>query len=134
MPGAANSAAISGRLNAEGFRPPKRLDRNTGQLVQRLKLQLGLARRERHGSQTGLKGDEFRPTGVLRQLAISRDMSRRWLRARWLTMRRDEDDYHAIRADASELRRLREFRHLSRAFANKDRLARLQVPKPRPER
>src|SRR5207248_2333183 len=49
-----NAAAIAGRLNAEGFRPPKRAGRFTGEMVRRLTAHLGLARRERHGSVTGL--------------------------------------------------------------------------------
>ena len=130
----ASSAAIAERLNAEGFRPPKRSDQFTDQMVQRLTLHLGLARRERHGSRTSLKRDEYRPEGLSRQLGISRDMIRRWLRAGWLTMRRDEDGHHVIWADAPELRRLRELPQLPRTWANKGRLARLQVPKPRPER
>ena len=38
----------------------------------------------------------------------SRDTVRRWLRAGWLTSRRDAEGHHVIWADASELRRLRE--------------------------
>jgi len=36
-----------------------------------------------------------------------------------------------IRADAGELRRLRELHALPRAWANKERLAELKQPKPR---
>jgi DNA invertase Pin-like site-specific DNA recombinase len=45
-----NSAAIAEQLNAEGFCPPKRTDRFTGEMVRRLTAHLGLARRQRHGS------------------------------------------------------------------------------------
>jgi DNA invertase Pin-like site-specific DNA recombinase len=45
-----NAAAIAERLNAEGFCPPKRTTRFTGEMVRRLTAHLGLARRQRHGS------------------------------------------------------------------------------------
>jgi DNA invertase Pin-like site-specific DNA recombinase len=129
-----NSAAIAERLNAEGFCPPKRTKRFSGEMVRRLTAQLGLARRQRHGSTTGLGTDEYRPMGLARRLGISRDTVRRWLRAGWLNLRRDEDGHHVIWADADELRRLRELHALPRTWANKKRLAKLKKPKPRPAR
>jgi hypothetical protein len=129
-----NSAAIAEQLNAEGFRPPKRTNRFTGEMVRRLTAHLGLARRQRHGSTTGLGPDEYRPMGLARRLGISRDTVRRWLRAGWLNLRRDEDGHHVIWADADELRRLRELHALPRTWANKKRLAKLKKPKPRPAR
>jgi len=132
--GRLNSTAISSRLNAEGFCPPKRTNRFTRDMVQRLTAHLGLARRQRHGSTTGLEPDEYRPMGLARRLGISRDTVRRWLRAGWLDLRRDDDGHHVIWADASELRRLRELHELPRTWANKARLAKLKKPKPRPAR
>ncbi len=129
-----SSAAIAQRLNAEGFRPPKRTDQFTGSMVQRLTSHLGLMRRQRHGSPAGLARDEYRPAGLARRLGISRDTVRRWLRVGWLTTRRDDDGHHVIWADAGELRRLRELHQLPRTWANKDRLAQLKKPKPRPVR
>jgi DNA invertase Pin-like site-specific DNA recombinase len=129
-----NSAAIALRLNAEGFCPPKRTKRFTGEMVRRLTAHLGLARRQRHGSTTGLGPDEYRPMGLARRLGVSRDTVRRWLRAGWLSLRRDEDEHHVIWADADELRRLRELHALPRTWANKKRLAKLKKPKPRPAR
>jgi hypothetical protein len=132
--GRENAAAIAQQLNAEGFRPPKRTNRFTGEMVRRLTAELGLARRPRHGSTTGLGLDEYRPTGLARRLGISRDTIRRWLRAGWLNLRRDEDGHRVIWADAGELRRLRELHDLPRTWANKKRLAKLKKPKPRPAR
>jgi hypothetical protein len=129
-----NSAAIAQRLNAEGFRPPKRAARFTGEMVRRLAAQLGLARRQRHGSTAGLGPDEYRPMGLARRLGISRDAVVRWRRAGWRTARRDEDGHHVIWADAGEIRRLGELHTLPRTWANRKRLARLQKPKPRPAR
>jgi len=103
-------------------------------MVQRLIGRLDLTRRQPHGSHVGLCRDEYRPTGLARRLEISRETVRRWLRAGWLTARRDAEGHHVIWADASELRRLRELHQLPRTWANKDRLAKLKLPKPRPER
>ncbi len=132
--GRRNSAEIAAQLNAEGFRPPKRTQQFTGEIVRRLTVHLGLLRRQRHGSRIGLGPDEYRPMGLARRLGISRDTVRRWLRAGWLTVRRDDDGHHVIWADASELRRLRELHALPRTWANKKRLAKLKKPKPRPAR
>ena len=129
-----NSSAIAERLNAEGLRSPKRTKRFTGEMVRRLTAHLGLARRQRHGSTAGLGPDEYRPMGLARRLGISRDTVRRWLRAGWLNLRRDEDGHHVIWADAGELRRLRELHALPRSWANKKRLAKLKKPRPRPAR
>jgi hypothetical protein len=96
-----NSAAIAEQLNPEGFCPPKRTKRFTGEMVRRLTAHLGLARRQRHGSTTGLGPDEYRPMGLARRLGISRDTVRRWPRAGWLNLRRDEDGHHVIWADAT---------------------------------
>jgi excisionase family DNA binding protein len=129
-----SAAEIAVRLNAEGFRPPKRADRFTRSMVQRLLWHLRLDRREPHGSLSGLGRDEYRPGSLARRLGISRDTVRRWLRAGWLTAHRDAEGHHVIWADASELRRLRELHRLPRTWATRDRLAELTKPKPRPER
>jgi DNA invertase Pin-like site-specific DNA recombinase len=132
--GRRNSAEIAQQLNDEGFHPPKRTKQFTGEMVRRLTVHLGLLRRQQHGSRTGLAPDEYRPMGLARQLGISRDTVRRWLRAGWLNVRRDDDGHHVIWADASELRRLRELHALPRTWVNKTRLAKLKKPKPRPAR
>lgn len=129
-----NPAAIAERLNAEGFRPPKRTNQFSGEMVRRLTAHLGLARRQRHGSPVGLGPDEYRPMGLARRLGISRDTVRRWLRAGWVNLRRDEEGHHVIWADADELRRLRELHALPRTWANRERLAELKKPKLRPAR
>jgi len=129
-----SAAAIAEGLNAEGFRPPKRAQRFSAAMVRRLLWHLDLTRRAPHGSAAGLGRDEYRVGGLARRLGISRDTVRRWLRAGWLTARRDADGHHVIWADASELRRLRELHRLPRTWATKQRLAELKKPKPRPER
>ncbi|WP_439626112.1 recombinase family protein [Gemmata sp.] len=128
------SATIAERLNAEGFRPPKRTSQFTGQMVARLTAHLDVARRERSGSVAGLGPDEYRPIGLARRLELSRDTVRRWLRAGWLSVRRDAEGNHVIWAGADELRRLRELHRVPRTWENKARLAELRKPKPRPAR
>jgi hypothetical protein len=129
--GRLSAATIASRLNSEGFRPPKRTNRFTGSMVQRLRSHLGLARRERHGSLSGLGKNEYRPTGLARKLGVSRDTVRRWLRVGWLNVRRDSDGHHIIWADAAERRRLRELHRLPRTWANRARRAELKKPKQR---
>jgi hypothetical protein len=128
--GRLNSAAIAGRLNAEGFCPPKRTTRFTGEMVRRLTAHLGLARRERHGTATGLGPDEYRPMGLARRLGVSRDTVRGWVRRGWVTARADADGHHVIWADADELRRLGQLPGVRPSWANRERLAALRRPKP----
>jgi hypothetical protein len=132
--GRLSSAEIAGRLNDEGFRPPKRAGRFSGEMVLRLASRLGIRRRPRPGSGAELGEGEYRPTGLARRLGVSRDVVRRWLRVGWLNARRDADGHRVIWADADELRRLQELRGLARTWANRDRLAELKKPKPRPAR
>jgi DNA invertase Pin-like site-specific DNA recombinase len=126
------AAEIAARLNAEGFRPPRRAGRFTAWMVRRLAACLGVPRRPCYGSQEGLGPDEFRPMPLARLLSVSRDTIRRWLRYGWLSARLDADGHHVIRADAAELERLRELRRLLREGARGHRLAKLKVPKPPP--
>jgi hypothetical protein len=126
------AAAIAARLNAAGFRPPKRTDCFTRVMVLRLLAQLGLSRRPPHGSRVGLGRHEYRPTELARRLETGRDTVRRWLRVGWVNVRRDADGHCILWADADELRRLRALHRLPRTWANKARLAELQKPKQRP--
>ena len=87
-----SSAAIAERLNAEGFRPPKRADRFTGEMVRRLTV--------RTWAWPVASGTAAAPgwaaTSTGRRAwrggwGSRRDTVRRWLRAGWLTSRRDAD-------------------------------------------
>jgi DNA invertase Pin-like site-specific DNA recombinase len=127
-----SAAEMAERLNAEGFRPPKRTDHFSRDMVLRLTRQLGLRRRQPHGGKEGLGKDEYRPAGLARKLGVNRDTVRRWMRVGWLNLRKDEHDHAILWADADELRRLRELHRLPRTWANKARLAELQQPKQRP--
>jgi len=125
---------IARLLNAEGFRPPKRTDRFSRDMVQRLTIQLGLTRRNRHGSTAGMGKDEYRPAALAGKLGVKRDTVRRWMRVGWVNLRKDEEGHHIIWADAEELRRLRQLMQLPRTWENKGRLAELKKPKQRPAR
>jgi hypothetical protein len=125
------AAEIAERLNAEGFRPPRRANRFTTASVLQLMARLGLPRRERYGSQAGLGPNEFRPMGLSRRLGLSLRTVRRWMESGWLSVRRDEDGHHVIWADAGELKRLHELRRALRTGVTGARLAKLKKPKPR---
>jgi DNA invertase Pin-like site-specific DNA recombinase len=128
------AAEIAERLNDEGFRPPRQGNRFTTTSVLQWTARLGLPRRERYGSQTGLGPDEFRPVGLAQRLGVSRARIDRWLRSGYLNMRRDEDGHAIIWADADELKRLRELGRLFEAGATGTRLDKVKKPKPRPAR
>jgi DNA invertase Pin-like site-specific DNA recombinase len=127
------SSEIAERLNGEGFRPPKRVNRFTAGMVLRLTTRLGIQRR-RNGSPAGLGTDEHRPSGLARKLGVGRDAVRQWVRSGCVHARRDGDGHRVIWADADELRRLAELYALPRTAANRGRLAELKKPKPRPAR
>jgi hypothetical protein len=128
------AAEIAARLNAEGLRPPRRAERFTAWMVRRLAACLGVPRRPCYGSQEGLGPGEFRPMTLARQLGVSRDTIRRWLRYGWLSTRLDADGHHIIWADDDEMGRLRELRRLLREGARGRRLEKLKEPKPFPAR
>ena len=125
---------IAERLNAEGFRPPKRTGQFNAVMVARLAAARGLLRRKRNGTRDGLQPDEYHPAGLARQLGMSVDTITRWTRAGWLNVRRDEIGHRIIWADADELLRLKELLQLPRTRENKQRLAELTKPKQPPKR
>jgi DNA invertase Pin-like site-specific DNA recombinase len=126
-----DATEMAERLNAAGFRPPKRTTRFTGAMVRRLLERLGLPGRERLGSQTGLRADEWRPGALARHLGIPRDTLNKWRSKGWLHARRDDDGYWVLWADADEVTRLRDLHALPRTWANKPRLQQLIKPKRR---
>jgi hypothetical protein len=129
-----NATQIAERLNAAGFRPPKRTSRFTGSMVRGLLERLGLPGRERLGSQVGLSSNEWRPGALARHLAIPRDTITKWRSKGWLHSHRDADGYWILWADAGEIARLRELHALPRTWANKSRFKQLIKPKRRPKR
>jgi ribosomal protein S14 len=107
--------------------------RFTGAAVPKLTARLGLARRERHGTATGLGPDEYRPLGLARRLGVSRDTVRGWIRRGRVTAQADGDGHHVIWAGADELRRRGQLPGVRPSWANNERLAALRRPKPQPK-
>ena len=130
-----SAAAMAESLNAEGFRLPKRAARFTREMVQRLLWHLKLARREPHGSLTGLGPDEYRPGGLACLLGLSRDTVRGWI-----GLGRVDDPPRRRRASHHLGRRVgvgpswSELHGLRRNWDNRERFAELIQPKARPER
>jgi DNA invertase Pin-like site-specific DNA recombinase len=127
-----SSAAIAERLNAEGFTPPKRAVRFSSLMVSRLRSRLDLKRRERHGSPESLGTDEYRPKSLAMRLGVRRDTVRWWVRAGYVTTRKDAQGHHVIWANAAELRRL-EALHQLLGTRTAEGLAELKKPRPAPE-
>ena len=106
-------AAIAARLNAEGYRPPKRRERFGAQGIQNLLQRLGVLtrhtqRRRRPGP--GSQPDEW----GLRELAHAFEMPHvtlyLWLKRGWVTARREPRPPYRwiVWADAAEQERLRQ--------------------------
>jgi hypothetical protein len=111
------SAAIAERVNAEGVRaPPPGPGSHRGDRASAAGL-LGPSP-GCYGCQAGLAGNVFRPTSLARRLGESRRRAHHWLRSGYLSVRKDEDGYAIIRADASERRRLRELARQPRTEAS----------------
>ena len=127
-----DATQLAERLNALGFRPPKRTTRFTGDMVRRLQERLGLAKRERPGGRTGLGPGEWRPGELACYLGIPRDTVTKWRVKGWINARRDPDGYWVYLADDAEIARLRELHALPCDWANKPRRKELTQPQSRP--
>ena len=70
---------------------------------------------------------------LARHLNVPRDTIRRWQRVGWLHSYRDADGYWILWAYADDVARLQALHALPRTWENKDRLAELKRPTPRPQ-
>jgi DNA invertase Pin-like site-specific DNA recombinase len=102
---------IAERLNADGFRPPKRRERFGRQgvrdLMQRLGIRaLGVSARHRDG----LSVDEWGLAELAREIPLSPVTLYSWIKRGWVHAHQQESPPRRwiIRADAAELQRLRE--------------------------
>jgi DNA invertase Pin-like site-specific DNA recombinase len=103
-------AAIADRLNAEGFRPPKRRERFGRQGITELLRQLGLdTPQSRSRSRTGLGADEWWLPELARAVPMPDITLYDWVRRGWVQARQQPQPPRRwiIRADAAEVARLR---------------------------
>jgi len=131
-------AAIAEQLNREGFHPPKRTDRFTGQMIGRLLRDLHPARRRPRAmaDPTLLEADEHWLTDLARQLGIPVATLHKWQRLGWLHSRKVDvaGGRWAVWADAEEIDRFRRIRRYKRTWPEPRYPADLTTPKPRPAR
>jgi hypothetical protein len=128
--------AIAERLNAEGWRPPKRRDTFNTPMVARLLARRGLhtgSPKQRVGADLAVGPDEWR----LSDLALALDMPAitlfGWIRRGWVRARQVGEPGHArwiVWADAHECERLRARRAAPGAGTNRQRSDSQTVPSP----
>jgi hypothetical protein len=105
------AGVIAERLNAEGFRPPKRRERFGAQGIQDLLQRLGVVTKQSHGPR---RPDLGAHEWGLRELAQAIDMPHvtlyDWLRRGWVGARREDRPPRRwiLWADDAELERLRQ--------------------------
>jgi DNA invertase Pin-like site-specific DNA recombinase len=126
-------AEIGDQLNREGFRPPKRTSRFTGNMVGRL-----LSGRGLHGPRPRAMADsqllgrhEYWLTDLARQLKIPVATMHRWQRVGWVTSRKVDvaDGRWAIWADEDEFHRMRHLRAYRRKWPDPRYPTELITPK-----
>jgi hypothetical protein len=115
-----SAAAVAARLEAEGYRsvrPDRPLSASTVRLLQR---QLGLRTlRPRTLPREGLGPDEWWASDLAAALGMTRGTLETWLRRGWLTAHQRDEPLRrwVVRADATELARLRDRRRRSLRLA-----------------
>jgi hypothetical protein len=103
-------AEVAHRLNAEGFHPPKRIERFTGRMVAAF-----LARKYAHGGagrrrRAALHRGEWLLGDLARQLGMPHTTLHRWRKGGWLTARKLPGGQWAVQATGAERRRLARLR------------------------
>jgi hypothetical protein len=108
-----NNSQIAGVLNAEGFRPPKRTTRFTGEQVRALITQRGI-RREHKGRPavlTSLPPGQWSVPGLAAELGMPVPTIYTWIYRGWITARHaPASRCWIITADDQQIRELRERR------------------------
>lgn len=107
---------IAERLNAEGWRPPKRRATFHGGMVASILSRSGLTRAQqrRQAERAGRLPGEWRLPDLAKELAMPTTTLYSWLRRGWVHGRQLGDDPQrpwVIAADAAEMARLRAFRN-----------------------
>jgi DNA invertase Pin-like site-specific DNA recombinase len=107
-----SSAAIAQRLNAEGYRPPKRRERFGAQGVQDLLQRLGVRTKAARvaSALAGMGTDEWGLRELAQAIGMPHVTLYNWVGRGWLTARRDAQAPRRwiLWADAAELARLRQ--------------------------
>jgi uncharacterized protein YndB with AHSA1/START domain len=124
-----NAVQIADRLNAEGWRRPKRAARFTGRVVLRLLSLTGIARPRRRGDRSELGADEWWLPDLARELGRTVDAVYKWVyrghvRARQLD---GPQGRWVISAGPDEIARLRKPARQRRSRKTRRRAKRVQV-------
>lgn len=113
-------ARIAGRLTAEGFYPPKRTDRFTGEMIARLRRR---SARQGPGPRARVEADVLKPheywlSDLARELTMPKATLYEWQRWGWVHSRKvaEASGRLALWADADELGRLRRLRAYQRQW------------------
>jgi hypothetical protein len=117
---------IAGILNAEGFRPPKRTSRFTGQQVRTLISQRGIRgqRKGRPAVLTGLPPGQWSVPGLSAELGMPTASIYNWIYRGWITARHAPGTRNwIITADEEQMRQLRERRARPPGFYSRARWA-----------
>jgi hypothetical protein len=110
---------IAQRLNAEGYRPPKRRENFGGQGVRDLMHRLGLTRekRSRSKSREGLGEQEWWLAELARKIEMPNVTLYHWIRRGWVRARqREEDRRWIVWADEAEVERLSRLHRLPKGY------------------
>jgi DNA invertase Pin-like site-specific DNA recombinase len=119
-----STAQMAGRLNAAGYRPPKRCAQFTGAIVQDLLRQLQGHEPRRHPPQADGPGrDEWWLADLARQIGMPPVTLDRWQRRGWLVARQEQHPPHRwiVWADAAEVARLRVLQQRPAGYATRRR-------------
>jgi DNA invertase Pin-like site-specific DNA recombinase len=112
-----STGEIAERLNAEGWRPPKRCEQfncqGVGHLLHRLQLR---EVRPRLKTPDTLQENEWWLEALAMKLGMPTTTLYAWLRRDWLKARRSEHGRWIIQADAIELQRIRQLRTLANGY------------------
>jgi DNA invertase Pin-like site-specific DNA recombinase len=112
---------IADRLNAEGFRPPKRRETFAAQGVADLMRALGVGhQRSRSKNREALGEHEWRLNDLARAIPMPAVTLHTWIHRGWVKARRQGTEW-AILADEGELSRLRERRERSHGYYTRQR-------------
>jgi DNA invertase Pin-like site-specific DNA recombinase len=112
-----DTVEIAARLNAEGWRPPKRKAPFDRQSVLQLLYRLGLrVRCLKPPCHEGLAQHEWTRQGLAEELGMPVVTLHAWIHRGWVKGRRAENGHWILHADPSDLERLRSYRKLPRGY------------------